>query len=61
MTEINYAERERQVRDEPTEESCYRMGQTHFAYGWARTPWGHWSDEHKAHYYRGYDDAKAAK
>jgi len=56
--EVNYAELEQQLQENPTLEMCRRQGSTHHAYGWARTPWGHWTDEQKAAYYQGYDDHK---
>ena len=64
MAEINYAERERQLMNEPTIADCERMGSTHFHYGWSKNPWGHWTDEQKEAYQRGFSraadgDAKA--
>ncbi len=35
-------------------EVCYRQGQTHKAYGWARVPKGGWNDEQTAAYDRGF-------
>ena len=54
--EINYAEREAKLRDNPTLEECYRQGSTHAAYGWSRNPWGHWTDEQKAAYETGWHE-----
>jgi len=50
----NFAEIERKLRDEPTLDMCRAHGRTHKAYGWARSPWGHWTDEQKAAYNEGY-------
>jgi len=55
--EANFAEIEQRLRDNPSPEDCYRHGHTHYHYGWSRRPWGHWSDEQKADYNRGYEAA----
>ncbi|MDW9531925.1 hypothetical protein RWE87_13545 [Sinorhizobium meliloti] len=57
----NFAEIEQRVRDNPSDRDCFRMGHTHFHYGWSRSPWGHWTDEQKAQYDAGYDAAKGGK
>jgi|GEM_PF-5491824 len=57
MTEVNWAENDRRLIEAPTLESARRMGATHCAYGWACTPWGHWSDDHKAAYREGFEEA----
>lgn len=54
VTEINFAENDRKLINEPTLESCRRMGSTHAAYGWACSPWGHWPEEMKAAYREGF-------
>lgn len=54
--EINYAELEAQLQNNPTLEQCRRMGSTHAAYGWSKAPWGHWSEEQKAAYAEGWDE-----
>lgn len=51
---INYAEREKQVRENPTLKDAHRMGGTHCAYGWAPNPPGIWSEAHQAEYMCGY-------
>lgn len=56
--EVNYAELEHQLQTNPTLAQCERMGSTHHAYGWARTPWGTWNEEQHAAYFKGYDDHK---
>jgi hypothetical protein len=53
--EINWAENDRRIIENPTLEDCRRMGSTHKAYRWAPSPWGHWTDEQKAAYYEGFD------
>ena len=50
----NYAEREKQVADNPTLEQCADSGRTHRNYGWAAAPWGNWTEEQKEAYRRGY-------
>jgi hypothetical protein len=54
----NVAERETHMRDNPTLDECAAMGATHYAYGWAPNPWGHWSDERKAAYVKGFEEAR---
>lgn len=58
MAEINFAENDQRIMNNPTDADCRRLGSTHFAYGWARTPWGHWPDDKKALYFEGYDEPK---
>ncbi len=58
MPEINWAENDRRLIEEPTRETAARMGSTHFAYGWACTPWGHWTEDIKQAYHNGFDEAK---
>jgi hypothetical protein len=41
----------------PTLEQCYQQGVTHAAYGWACSPWGHYSNEQAAAYQAGFDGA----
>lgn len=59
--EVNFAENDRRLQDNPTDQDCFLQGQTHFHYGWSRRPWGHWSDEQKAAYDRGYFAAQEGK
>lgn len=54
MTEINFAERETYMQGQPELKDCRRMGSTHKAYGWAPSPWGHWTEDRKAAYMEGY-------
>jgi hypothetical protein len=54
MAEINFAEREAHIRDNPTLDECISTGRTHAAYRWASSPWGHWTDEQKAAYRQGF-------
>lgn len=58
--DVNFAENDQRIMNNPTDADCRRLGSTHFAYGWARTPWGHWTDAQKALYFEGYDEAKKA-
>ena len=60
MPEINYAENDRRMQDNPTEADLKRLASTHYAYGWTRRPWGHWSPEQVAIYNEAYDAARAA-
>ena len=60
MPENNYAESDKRIRDNPTKVDCRRLGSTHFHYGWARSPWGHWTEDQVALYNEGYDAAKEA-
>lgn len=53
--ERNWAEWDKLMRDNPTLEHCYNQGHTHAAYGWGRKPWGHWSQEQKDAYAKGYE------
>lgn len=53
--ERNWAEHDRQIRDNPSLEDAEKTGAAHAAYGWACSPWGHWSEEHKAAYRRGFE------
>jgi hypothetical protein len=53
----NWAEHDKQIQDNPTLEQCEATGRTHKAYDWACTPWGHWNDEQKAAYVRGFKQA----
>ena len=56
--EINFAENDRKLRDEPTLEQCRAQGRTAAAYGWSAVPWGHWSEEQKAAYREGHAEEK---
>ena len=41
----NVADREKRLNSPiATDDDCYRMGQTHKAYGWAYSPSGDWND-----------------
>ena len=55
MPEVNFAEVEARMRDNPSLEDCRQMGQTHKSYGWSPRPWGHWCDERKAAYHEGFE------
>ena len=51
----NFADRERYLSEvQPIPEHCYRMGQTHSAYGWSANPKGHWGKEQIDAYNAGY-------
>lgn len=54
-TDWNAAAREKLLRDSPTDLDCYRQGATHRAYGWARSPWGHWTARQIELYNQGFD------
>ena len=54
MSDRNWAEHERTMRDNPSLEDCRKLAISHRGYGWSRRPWGHWSDEQKAAYDKGY-------
>lgn len=58
MSEINFAENDRRLQDNPTTADLKRLAQTHRAYGWTQRPWGHWSDEQKRIYTEAYAAAK---
>jgi len=52
---MNYAELQRAIDDGTiTLAQCRRMGETHRAYGWSGTPYGHWTAEQKNAYREGY-------
>lgn len=55
MAHINYAEHDKQLELAPTLAQCERLGGTHKAYGWSRSPWGNWTEEQKDAYSRGYN------
>lgn len=59
--ETNFAENQR-IRDKPDAplDMCRHIGATHAAYGWARTPDGHWGEAQRQAYFDGFDAAKAA-
>lgn len=51
----NTAEREQQVNGpSATLEQCCRMGQTHRAYNWTKSPSGAWNAQQLEAYERGY-------
>lgn len=58
MADRNWAEHDRQIMLNPTLEQARGTGRIHRAYGWSKSPWGNWSDEHKAAYSEGYDDVR---
>lgn len=52
---VNYAELQRQIdAGTLTLNQARRLGSTARAYGWACTPYGHWSDELKVAYREGW-------
>lgn len=53
MSEVNFAENDKRLWEEPTIKEAERMGNTHAAYGWGMRP-GHWSEEHIKAYKQGY-------
>lgn len=53
MNEVNYAENDKRLWEEPTIEEARRMGNTHAAYGWSMR-FGRWSQEHIKAYKEGY-------
>lgn len=59
MFEVNFAVNQQQ-RDKPNcpLAMCIKIGNDHAAYGWSRTPDGHWGEEQKQAYYAGYDGYK---
>lgn len=54
----NWAEHDRQIENNPTLEQCRGTGRIHAAYGWACTPWGHWTDEQKEAYREGFHSSE---
>jgi hypothetical protein len=51
----NFATTEKQIRsNNATLEQCYRQGQTHKSYGWAKSPYGTWNEEQMQAYNKGY-------
>jgi hypothetical protein len=54
MKDRNWAEHDKQVFENPTLEQAKGTGATHRAYGWANSPPGNWSQEHKDAYTEGY-------
>lgn len=57
----NFAELQQRIDNGTvTLSECKRMGSTHKAYGWARTPYGQWNEEQRKAYFEGYDNAKQA-
>jgi hypothetical protein len=56
MAEINYAELQEQINNNPTDRQCYRLGQTHKAYNWSRQyAAGKWTQRQRDLYDLGYD------
>jgi hypothetical protein len=52
---MNYAELQARFdRGEFTDAECERLGSTHRAYGWSCTPPGHFTEDQKAAYLRGF-------
>jgi hypothetical protein len=45
------------MNDTYTPEQIRSMARDHVAYGWARSPWGHWTAEQNRIYDKEYDDA----
>ena len=54
----NWAEHDKQVRENPTDEQAYKMGGTHAAYNWVSHPPGNWPEHQQALYRQGYEDCK---
>lgn len=54
----NFAVRENQVADYHPE-LCFKMGQTHFAYGWAPNRRVDWDVDQSTAYLQGYAQASA--
>lgn len=42
-----------------TLKNCHETGVRHAAYNWAKSPWGHWTDEQIQAYNDGYELAKS--
>lgn len=59
MNEVNYAALERRRNEgKLTLAECRRMGSTHHAYGWSRTPDGAMNKAQRAAYFEGWDSYK---
>jgi hypothetical protein len=56
--ERNWAEHDKQLRENPTLEQAEGLGRSHAGYGWSCKPYGNWSPEHQEAYRRGYMDAR---
>ena len=46
--------------DNYTLRNCFETGVRHFAYSWAKSPWGHWTAEQIDAYNEGYESAKVS-
>lgn len=55
MSERNWAEHDKQVRESPTLKQAEDTGRIHKSYLWAKSPYGGWDEEYVAAYNRGYD------
>ncbi len=58
MTEINYAELERNLCYNPTDGQLKNLAETHIEYGWSPQPWGNWTPEQTKIYMDAYKDYK---
>ena len=56
--ERNWSEHDQHIIENATLEQARKTGHTHAAYGWARTPWGNWTEEQKQAFYEGFDSYK---
>lgn len=54
VTDRNWAEHDKQVFENPTLEQAEGTGRVHAGYGWACSPPGCWSEDHKAAYRKGF-------
>jgi hypothetical protein len=53
-SEVNYAELQKEIDTCPTLATCYRLGNTHAAYGWAPNQQGDWNEQQRIAYLEGY-------
>ena len=55
MTERNWAEHDRNMRDNPTLKDCFNLGVSHAGYNWSKRSWGHWNEQQTAEYIKGWN------
>lgn len=58
MSEVNYAELQKEIDTDPRIEACKQLGVTHAAYGWCKQQQGNWNDAQRAAYVEGYESYK---
>ena len=58
MSEVNYAELQKEIDTDPRIEVCKRQGVTHASYGWCKQQKSNWNDAQRAASDEGYESYK---